>query len=43
MLATATRRIPFAEVFPIRLDTLPTLYCYRLMLLSGASSNFLLE
>ena len=38
MLATATRRVPFAEVFPIRLDTLPTLYCYRLTLLSGGDA-----
>lgn len=38
MLATATRRIPFAEVFPIRLDTLPRLYCYRLTLLSGGDA-----
>ncbi len=35
MLATATRRIPFAEVFPVRLDTFPTLYGYRLALRSG--------
>ncbi len=37
MLATATRQIPFAEVFPIRLDTFPTAYGYRLALRGGNS------
>jgi hypothetical protein len=41
MLATATttRRIPFAEVFPVRLDTLPTLYGYRLTLRGGDAAT----
>jgi hypothetical protein len=35
MLATTARRISFAEVFPIRLDTFPALYGYRLSLRGG--------
>lgn len=39
MLSAATRRIPFAEVFPIRIDTLPTLYGYRVALRGGDAAT----
>lgn len=39
MLSTATRRIPFAEVFPVRLDTFPKLYGYRLLLRGGDATT----
>ena len=38
-LAMTTRRIPFAEVFPIRMDAVPTLYSYRLTVRGGDAST----
>lgn len=38
-LAMTTRRIPFAEVFPIRTDAVPTLYGYSLTVRGGDAST----